>query len=321
MKSLLIALGFFCIPFLVSAQYGVTGYINLQKLDSSTHTVSLYKLQLAADSNAFTNVQIATAEVGEDGYFAFAGTLFTPEDGIYKIQLDNDSSALESHHYRLFIHSNTDSLYFDRTNTDFEAYLSSNLADWEWRKLQHTSSLSMNKQLNQEVSMNDYVRDSLQILLVKLIGLKQLQDKKLLTKEMEANPGYYADLVEKLQASDLPPNDYAFLSTHYTLVAFQETSRKYYVSLMMNGLAVLLILGLMAYVMRIKKQQSASTTIAQLSKQEHLVQQLILAGKSNKEIAAELFVSVHTVKSHITSLYSKLGVKSRKELILSTNGY
>ncbi|MGB7394497.1 MAG: LuxR C-terminal-related transcriptional regulator, partial [Pricia sp.] len=38
-------------------------------------------------------------------------------------------------------------------------------------------------------------------------------------------------------------------------------------------------------------------------------------GKSNKEIAGELFISISTVKTHITNIYGKLKVSSRKELL------
>ena len=40
----------------------------------------------------------------------------------------------------------------------------------------------------------------------------------------------------------------------------------------------------------------------------------IMAGKSNKEIAATHFVELSTIKTHINNLYGKLGVGSRKEL-------
>ncbi len=37
-------------------------------------------------------------------------------------------------------------------------------------------------------------------------------------------------------------------------------------------------------------------------------------GHSNKEVAAELFLSVKTVQYHLTRIYTKLGIRSRAEL-------
>jgi DNA-binding CsgD family transcriptional regulator len=51
-----------------------------------------------------------------------------------------------------------------------------------------------------------------------------------------------------------------------------------------------------------------------LTQQEKAVLHEILEGRSNKEIAAALFISLSTVKSHINSIYKKLGVNSRKDL-------
>ena len=42
---------------------------------------------------------------------------------------------------------------------------------------------------------------------------------------------------------------------------------------------------------------------------------LVAAGRGNAEIAAELFLGVSTVKSHINSILAKLGVTSRAQAI------
>ena len=52
----------------------------------------------------------------------------------------------------------------------------------------------------------------------------------------------------------------------------------------------------------------------QLSTQERSVTTLAMEGASNEEIANRLFISVKTVEHHLTSAYSKLGIRSRKEL-------
>jgi two-component system NarL family response regulator len=52
-----------------------------------------------------------------------------------------------------------------------------------------------------------------------------------------------------------------------------------------------------------------------LSAREIEVLQRVAAGKSNKEIGAELFISEGTVKTHVKSIFSKLDVVSRTEAV------
>ena len=52
-----------------------------------------------------------------------------------------------------------------------------------------------------------------------------------------------------------------------------------------------------------------------ISEREREIFELVLQGRSNKEIERLLFISIHTVKNHIYSLYKKLNVKSRFELM------
>jgi DNA-binding CsgD family transcriptional regulator len=54
----------------------------------------------------------------------------------------------------------------------------------------------------------------------------------------------------------------------------------------------------------------------QLSKREKEVVKLVLQGKSNKQIALSLDISVRTVEFHLKNTYAKFQVSSRIELIL-----
>ncbi len=56
-------------------------------------------------------------------------------------------------------------------------------------------------------------------------------------------------------------------------------------------------------------------TLDPLTPREQEVLQLILSGKSNREIAGTLFISESTVKSHTRNIFSKYDVGSRAELI------
>jgi DNA-binding CsgD family transcriptional regulator len=53
---------------------------------------------------------------------------------------------------------------------------------------------------------------------------------------------------------------------------------------------------------------------AELTPQEEAVTSLVAQGMSNREVAAELYVSPKTVQYHLTRIYAKLGVRSRVEL-------
>jgi DNA-binding CsgD family transcriptional regulator len=52
-----------------------------------------------------------------------------------------------------------------------------------------------------------------------------------------------------------------------------------------------------------------------LSAREREVMSLIAGGHTNGEIAAHLFLAEKTVKNHVRSIYSKLGVDSRRAAI------
>jgi two-component system response regulator DesR len=52
-----------------------------------------------------------------------------------------------------------------------------------------------------------------------------------------------------------------------------------------------------------------------LSGREADVLELVAAGRTNREIASELFLSPHTVKEHTSALYRKLGVRNRTEAV------
>ncbi|GAB2656857.1 hypothetical protein GCM10027036_07900 [Flavihumibacter cheonanensis] len=52
-----------------------------------------------------------------------------------------------------------------------------------------------------------------------------------------------------------------------------------------------------------------------LNNREYEVLQLLAKGHSNADIAANLFLSVSTIKTHVSNLYFKMDVKSRTQAI------
>ncbi len=58
----------------------------------------------------------------------------------------------------------------------------------------------------------------------------------------------------------------------------------------------------------------AQTYPTQLTPQELAVARLVSAGRTNRQVAAELVVSIKTVEYHLAHVYAKLGIRSRREL-------
>lgn len=64
----------------------------------------------------------------------------------------------------------------------------------------------------------------------------------------------------------------------------------------------------------LRKTLYSDEVFKELTTMEYEVYKLAAEKKKNKEIARQLFISINTVKTHLTHIYSKLGVKSKTEL-------
>jgi DNA-binding NarL/FixJ family response regulator len=62
---------------------------------------------------------------------------------------------------------------------------------------------------------------------------------------------------------------------------------------------------------------AAGRTLPKLSEREQEMLRLLARGMSNIEIAAHLFVSVQTVKSHVAAILMKLGVRDRTQAVIA----
>ncbi|HEX5388139.1 MAG TPA: response regulator transcription factor, partial [Burkholderiaceae bacterium] len=66
--------------------------------------------------------------------------------------------------------------------------------------------------------------------------------------------------------------------------------------------------------------QLPAPDLSALSAREAEVAQAVAAGKSNREVAEQLFISERTVKAHLGAVFEKLGVRDRLQLALRLSG-
>jgi DNA-binding NarL/FixJ family response regulator len=52
-------------------------------------------------------------------------------------------------------------------------------------------------------------------------------------------------------------------------------------------------------------------SISDLTPRELEILQLVIAGKTNKTIASEIYISEKTVEFHLDNIYTKIGVRTR----------
>jgi DNA-binding CsgD family transcriptional regulator len=190
----------------------------------------------------------------------------------------------------------------------------------EFKKFKHfksrlaNSTLSVDDKFNQ---LKNYSRDSLKILSVKLVAIKMLEENRLLDRDISENTEYYQNLLIQLKNSKIERIDYLFLEDRINVITTEILKQKIQFRNRFTYGLIFLILILSILIFQLLKR---NPKIQNLSKQEVTVKNLIIQGKSNKEIASELFISLSTVKSHITNIYRKLNVTNRQQLVQKSTG-
>ena len=281
------------------------------------------------------------------GYFSFRGNNLNDDNRIYRIHLDDcsDASSNSEHFFGscefsksiLFIANNNDTITFPTsfanealceitsTNSKSSTFLDIDVLKEEMAFDFNDFRSDANRKLNSKKwfsTLQDF-GENLDEPLAELYIFNFLSDKRNDTynyylKDI-SKTNYYNELGERL-ISKYP--DAAFTNLYLNEIAIDQhltngnTSKS---NLLKWLLLALLLLSISLNVYFVFKQRNTSRnlqndSLAKLTEQEHNIVQQILENKTNKEIAAAMFISISTVKTHINNVYKKLEVSSRDEI-------
>ena len=82
----------------------------------------------------------------------------------------------------------------------------------------------------------------------------------------------------------------------------------------LSGLFVSIV-ELVVLIADLENKSGTEGTFSILSRREKEVARLAAKGYTNAQIAEELYISTETVKRHMSTIFEKLGIESRKQLL------
>lgn len=297
-------------------------------------------------SRVYLDQIIQTTTADSLGYFSFEGNALPQKNRIYRIHVDGCEEGLLAKNHFLRECPSTESLLFVANNRDtLTIPLLSGQAFCEVSSTNSASSAFLEiDALKEEMIVDFYEFNSetanalhfdnwfkkfqdfgikLQEPLAELYIHDFLSDRRNETYahylETLANNPHYDELLARLR-SQYPEAKFTLqfereLSADKNLIASNNSSGFGIKSIPRLFWYALLLLALIIVSLFFWKRKRISSNVLALTPQELKIANAIKEGKTNKEIASELFISISTVKTHINSIYKKLEVGSRKELL------
>ena len=334
----------------LSAQYSISG-----QLVDSEQKYKYITLELVPSINGLTSANmnniVKQVPIDSTGHFIFEGNDLPMEPMLYRLSLDKSagglgiSTGLWKNHIHLVLNKYstieligcediTKTFGFCEITGSSESNALQDLYDdvlFNFRSdliEMHQTGSQLKKELVQQNHINllkNYC-DTSSYLFPSLVAYKHIKTE--FDKDYKTESTFYPSFLNKIMDMS-PKSPYA-----------TELKKELYIDLdILHGhqaksvstlewVLLLSILVLVIYIIALKRKLSTlvtteivsppigmETKIKSLSKKEIEVLQHIKEGKSNKEIASLLYIEVNTVKSHISKIYQKLGVKSRKEAL------
>ncbi len=323
---------FFCLPVTLVADYRIEGYLHIS--EAWAPRVYLSAINSYDDLNAVSEDFILnSASLKEDGSFVLIGNNLPPEPRLYRLHIckkgDPPATIIiggkEENHVHFVMNGESKLVLTNKGNDLFKDLKiqndNANEVLWKLKRLikNWKSKGGASSQISREYDFIQYQNDlrnfsdTCQIEVVTFLAIHYLD----MQTDFQKQADFYKKSYRKWHRKGAQSHYFQAFEQQLSFLTFQDRDSSDALSKWMLGgfLMIIISLGIIYYQ---RKQGQTNKrhkkTIEHLSIQERRVFQFLVQGKTNKEISNELNIGISTVKSHVHNIFSKLNVKSRKEI-------
>ncbi|GHN01703.1 hypothetical protein WSM22_31920 [Cytophagales bacterium WSM2-2] len=293
------------------------------KLDSSwDKVIYLSHIPTFNDMHTISNENIISrAVIDSFGYFEFDTGFIPEEDNLFRLHITRKGDAPAS----LVIGGKDENHLFFVANRHNDVYFEANAFYPPFRKITFTQpgQNSTFQKITSLVNVSDSIAAESGAAKRKFIENK-LYEELLSIADTAANPlvslyaiyrakfesrytadlGFYESYLNKWEGR----KDSYFTSFRNQVHTKTESS---YVAIGIIFSCTVFAFGFFAGRYKVRKKSKVET----LSTQERKIFELLRQGATNQEISDQCHIEISTVKSHVSNIFSKLNVKSRKEIM------
>jgi DNA-binding CsgD family transcriptional regulator len=297
-------------------------------LDSSwSSNIYLSHISTFDDMYVMSNeIIIAKTVIDSLGYFNFNIDYLPIEENLFRLHIvkKNDSPATliiggkdENHLFLIAdrfsaIHLTNNSFYppfksviFENSNENIAFQQITHYffkADSVASESSASKRLLIEKQLEKDLFL---IADTSNYFMVSLYAIY----KNRFSKKYSSNKNFYQSYLEKWRDQNNP-----YFHSFKKEISI-NTSNNSTIANTIISIVFLTLIGFAVGRYSLKKTSVKAKNVDKLSIQERRIYEMIQQGASNQEISDQFHIGLSTVKSHISSIYSKLNVKSRKDIL------
>ena len=267
---------------------------------------------------------IAESVIDSSGYFHFNVDYLPKEDNLYRLHISKKASSKASliiggkDENHLFIIANNTSkinvINKDTTNLFSNVIIKGSKQNNILKNIDGIVRYIDSTNFSESQVKSEFVTKALQeklreiadtcsFPLVSLYALK----KSRYESNISINGQFYKDYLDKWEK-----NQSTYFKDFRRKIPLKKSNGNFSI-FMIAFFSFIIGIVVSFYFLHFRKKTNNSNKLRSLSIQERKIFNLIQNGKSNKEISEEYNIGISTVKSHVSNIYSKLGIKSRKE--------